>query len=582
MYKFYHNSQDLNFRSPFGATKVGVPTKLVADAYCDCVKNAYLDVKFYDINSNLNAYRLQMTRTSDHSFEITLSNNMAGVLFYRFVFETDNETYYYGNNEECLGGEGDLQEENDDRFFQITITEKNLSVPEWFKKAVIYQIFPDRFAKGYDAIAEDKKNAFYYGTWDDLPFYVRKPGSNEIARWDFHRGNLSGVSEKLPYIEAIGANLIYLNPIFCARSNHRYDTADYMHVDGLLGGDPAFDLLCYVAAKDNVHLMLDGVFSHTGADSIYFDKEQTRGTGAYKNKNSKYRSWYNFTSDDDEEYESWWGVKDLPNVNELDKSYLNYITDGDDSVIKHWIKKGIYGWRLDVADELPDEFIRHLRKAADEAGDDMGTEPVILGEVWEDASNKISYDKMRSYFTSKELHTVTNYTFRKNLLAFFGKAKSGTDVTKCFKSVQENYPDHNFNALVNMTGTHDVRRLMTEALEITGGNRSQARKIIKAYAAVMFTFPGVPLVYYGDETCLEGDVDPDNRRTFPWGKEDVNMITHFANLSDLRKTNDVFTSGKTVFLNAGDNGFAFLREFGNVKALVIASNKPFNDETVLV
>lgn len=582
MYNIYHNSQNVNFRSPFGAVEKGVPTKLVVDAFSGEKTKAYIELKTIDVDNNITENSFEMLRTSDHSFETTLSNNTCGVTFYRFRFDIEGITLYYGNNEENLGGAGAVYKEPCDNYFQITVYENNLSVPEWFKKSIIYQIFPDRFARGMDKTAENKKNAFYYSDWNDLPFYIRKPNSNEIARWDFYRGNLSGVSEKLPYIEALGANLIYLNPIFSARSNHRYDTKDYMHVDGLLGGDPAFELLCYVAAKDNVHLMLDGVFSHTGADSIYFDKEQKYGTGAYKNKSSKYRSWYNFTSDDDEDYESWWGVKDLPNVNELDPGYIEYITDGDDSVIKHWIRKGIYGWRLDVADELPDEFLRHVRKAADEEGDYNEIEPVILGEVWEDASNKISYDKLRSYFTCKELHTVTNYPFRKNLLSFFRGELNGGNLNAKFMSLKENYPLHNFNALVNMTGTHDVKRLMTEALEISDGDKTLARNIIKTYAAIMFTFPGVPLVYYGDETCLEGDVDPDNRRTYPWGNEDINMITHFANLALARKMNVALNSGETYFLDAGKNAFSYIRTKGDNKILAVFHNKPSEYEKIFV
>lgn len=575
MYNFYHNSQDINFRSPFGAVAKGVPTKLVVDAFSAFDIIADIELKHYDINGNISEECFAMIKTSDHSFETTLHNNKPGVCFYRFKFITPDGIFYYGNNEKMLGGEGSTYKEAEtDRYFQITIFENGLKVPEWFKKTVIYQIFPDRFAIGFDKTAEDKKNAFYYSDWNDLPFYIRKPNSSDIARWDFYRGNLSGVSEKLPYIEALGANLIYLNPIFSARSNHRYDTKDYMHVDGLLGGDSAFDLLCYVCAKNNIHLMLDGVFSHTGADSIYFDKEQKYGNGAYKNKSSKFRSWYNFTSEDDEEYESWWGVKDLPNVNELDPSYLEYITDGEDSVIKHWIKRGIYGWRLDVADELPDEFIRHLRAAADEEGENNGIKPVILGEVWEDASNKISYDKLRSYFTCKELHTVTNYPFRKSILSFFKGEMNGYDLNSKFMSLKENYPSHNFNALVNMTGTHDVKRLMTEMLEITNGNRSLARHFVKIYSAIMFTFPGVPLVYYGDETCLEGDVDPDNRRTYPWGKEDINMITHFANLAALRKKTDALYEGDTLFIDAGNDAFSFMRIGNATKMLTIAAKAP--------
>ena len=587
MITYFFDSQNRIYRNPFGAVTAGTFVKLRIDAYDDCpsdaslIRTAEIKWSFYDTLGNVseNSTPLSVVFKDNvdteygprlkYIFEGELKSDAPGVVFFRFAFKSIEGDTCYGNNADLFGGIG---ENGSEEYYQITVTERNLKVPEWWKKGIIYQIFPDRFCRGIDATVEDKPNAFYYGTWDDLPFYVRKEGSTEIARWDFHRGNLSGVNGKIPYIEAIGANIIYLNPIFKARSNHRYDTCDYMHVDGLLGGDSAFELLSYICGKEGIKLMLDGVFSHTGADSIYFDREETRGTGAYNNPKSRYRSWYNFSPETDDEYECWWGVKDLPNVNELDPDYLDYIVRNDDSVIRHWIKKGASGWRLDVADELPDKFIAELRKAADEAGSECGRETVILGEVWEDASNKVSYEKLRSYFTSRELHTVTNYPFRKNLLAFFDGEIDASYFARRILSLKENYPKHNFYSLVNMTGTHDVPRLMTEMMKITCGNRYDARSLVKAYAAVMFTFPGVPLVYYGDETCLEGDVDPDNRRTFPWGHEDVNMITHFANLAILRKNNPALISGEIRFLNAGPDTLCYSRFDDNTEFLVLASN----------
>lgn len=240
----------------------------------------------------------------------------------------------------------------------------------------------------------------------------------------------------------------------------------------------------------------------------------------------------------------------MPNVEELEPTYLDYTVQNENSVIRHWIGKGASGWRLDVADELPDEFIRKLRIAADEAASSRGDEAVIIGEVWEDASNKVSYGILRSYFTDKELHSVTNYPFRNSILAYFEGSESAELTIRRFKSLMENYPVHNFYALINMTGTHDVERLMTVMLRISDGDISAAKRLVKAYAAVMFTFPGVPLVYYGDETCVEGGTDPDNRRTYPWAREDGDMINHFSELARLRRGSDVLTGGFIEFINA--------------------------------
>ena len=611
MLTFFHDTRNIKTREPYGAVSCGMEVRL--SVYCcedntqepAAITEAEVVMDFYgtadetENNSGNEPGRLTLplTRTEVsgeevpgsftyedggerdrkdcalagrfYLYSVKFTPEKPGVIRYGFrfrVFERGRDFWlFYGSRTEAgQGGRGVCSEGDSGNFFRVTVAGKGLSVPEWFRHAIIYQIFPDRFAKGYDALCERKPDSFMYGTWDDKPMYVRGEGG-EIERWDFQGGNLAGVNEKIPYIEALGADVIYLNPIFRAASNHRYDTEDYMHVDGLLGGDPALDLLLFVCAKEKIKVMLDGVFSHTGSDSIYFDKKGRFGGGAYGNPRSKYRDWYSFSEESDDEYDCWWGVKVLPNVNELAPGYLDFIVENDDSVVRHWLRKGISGWRLDVADELPDKFIKELRAAADETGAETGTEPVILGEVWEDASDKFSYGKLRSYFTERELHTVTNYPFRKALLSFYSSEISAGDAYEVFENLKENYPRQNFYALANMTGTHDVPRLMTEMLGFCGGKRPEARRFVEGYAAVMFTFPGVPLIYYGDETGLEGGKDPDNRRTFPWGKEDRNLIAHFAKFAALRKNSKCLLDGGIEFLKAGEDVFAFKR-FSGVEA----------------
>ncbi|MCR5055992.1 MAG: glycoside hydrolase family 13 protein [Clostridia bacterium] len=600
MITFLHNSRSESFRSPFGSVPAGEKVTLSIESYEDNLDNpaeiklAELSLRFFGTEDESEketfepvvsaiplAHEAANVTETEHGkrlktvFSCTLNCEKQGVYFYGFHFVVREDgrdiNLFYGNNEECIGGIGACREGLDGNYYTVTVHKKGLKVPEWFKKSVIYQIFPDRFCKGYDALAEQKPNSFMYGTWDDLPMYI-KNAENDVVRWDFHGGNLSGVSEKLPYIEALGANVIYLNPVFKAASNHRYDTEDYMHVDGLLGGDPAMDLLLYVSAKDNVKIMLDGVFSHTGSDSIYFDKLGKYGGGAYKNKNSKYRDWYRFSEDSDDSYDCWWGVDVLPNVNELAPGYLDFIARDDDSVVKHWLRKGVAGFRLDVADELPDRFIKELANACKEVSAETGLDPVLLGEVWEDASTKVSYGKLRSYFTERELSTVTDYPFRKILLAFFGGDAGADKTAERFLSLKENYPRENYYALVNMTGSHDVKRLMTAMLEAAGGKKTLARRYVANYAAVMFTFPGVPLVYYGDETCLEGGEDPDNRRTYPWGREDKNMISVFAALAGIRKKNPCLVKGEIEFLSTPiQDVLAYKRTLGSDEAIVVIS-----------
>ncbi|MBP1587226.1 MAG: glycoside hydrolase family 13 protein [Clostridia bacterium] len=492
--------------------------------------------------------------------------------------ENGGTVYSYGNNRDLTGGVGETAEGGDVPPYQITVYRKDLKVPDWFKNSIIYQIFPDRFAKGIDAMTVNKPDSFMYGTWDDLPMYI-KDADNNILRWDFYGGNLSGISGKLPYIEALGADVIYLNPIFESVSNHRYDTSDYMHVDGLLGGDAAFSLLKFVCERSNIKLILDGVFSHTGSDSVYFDKKHKYGGGAYGNRDSKYRSWYRFSEESDDVYDCWWGVKVMPNVNETDPGYMEFIASGEDSVVRKNLREGASGFRLDVADELPDEFIRALRAAADETALEVKYAPVVIGEVWEDATNKWSYGKLRSYFTEPELHSVTNYPFRKTLLSYFKGEISADRAAAGFLSMKENYPAENFYALANMTGSHDVTRLMTEMMGASEGRRAAAARLVYAYAAVMFTFPGVPLVYYGDETLLEGGEDPDNRRTYPWGREDLKSITLFAELAAIRRKYNCLVEGDITFVPGAFNSgasrsgdvFAFLRTLGSQQLLTVVS-----------
>jgi len=567
MISIIHDSHSLEFRKPYGAVPFGTASCICLEVYDDnlCADFIFKTAKvvFYGnildkSENNIKTYKeiflkcegfeevdTEYGRRKKYRFEAEFEADGPGVYFYYFeLVQNDGTKHIYGDNDDFFGGIGRKYYYGEKvNGFQLTVYKAGLTVPEWFNHGIIYQIFPDRFYRANDPMSQFKPNTFVYGSWDDKPMYIKAP-NGDIARWDFFGGNLMGVAQKMDYIEYLGANIIYLNPIFEASSNHRYDTCDYKHVDSLLGGDTAFELMTAVGKSRGFRFMLDGVFSHTGNDSIYFDAYGKYGTGAYHHEDSPYRNWYRFSKESDDEYECWWGCKALPNVEEMCPSYVDYIIEDPDSVISHWIKKGASGWRLDVADELPDEFIKKLRTAATHAAEEIGAEqPVILGEVWEDATNKISYEKMRMYFTDGELHTVTNYLFRKYMFEFFSGEVNGATTGKRFKSLDENCPKHNFYALANMTGSHDVERLMTYMLRISGGHREKARSMISAYAAMMFTFPGVPVVYYGDETCLEGGTDPDNRRTYPWGKQDVEMIDWFASLAKMRKTYSALGSG---------------------------------------
>lgn len=524
----HHYSGNIYYRNPYGAVPCETPVLLRCE-FTMCPGKPCLHVRY-------EAYE----RTNHYSFISENVHNENGLFYSDFLlsaqFLSRPGLYFYWFSSEC----GEHTKE-----YQITVYEKDLNVPDWFINTVIYQIFPDRFCKGIDENAVAKPGSFMYTDWYDLPYYV-KDNKGQIARWEFFGGNLKGIQDKLSYIKNLGADTVYINPIFEARSNHRYDTADYYKVDSLLGGDKAFDSLIRECKKEDVHVILDGVFNHTGKCSKYFE--------SCKNPDSPYKDW--FTFHEDGTYDCWWGVDDLPAINKTSKSFADFVASNENSVVRYWSKRGISGWRLDVADELSDVLLQKIREAADK---ELGNS-VIIGEVWENASNKVSYGQRKMYFCKKELHTHTNYVFRDTLLSFFSGKSSGNNTAAVFESIRETYPRHNFLAQVNMTGSHDVERLFTLMKKITNGDNRLARELVKCYSLIQFASAGVPLVYYGDETCLEGGKDPDNRRTYPWGKEDTDMIAWFAGLAKFRKNSETLVWGDAEYFSEADgNVFAILR-----------------------
>lgn len=533
----FHDTRDFKYRNPFGAVASG-----------NCVSLCLLAVESYEFKGALDVtVHFEAETSSGNLFfdvpmkkESVLKNgrlenwfraavecfDSPGVYFYYFVitqraslqFDARVQQVFYGNNRSASGGLGSLYE-GDPVPFQITVYEKGLSVPRDFYSSVVYQIFPDRFYRSglvnLSVCGRVNGEIRIYQDWYEPPYYEKDCQGN-IITWDFYGGDLYGITEKLDYIISTGADKIYLNPIFEAASNHRYDTADYLKVDPILGGEEALDALLEACRSRKIGVILDGVFSHTGCDSRYFDRYGNYGgSGAYGNPDSPYRSWYRFKGGDDEEYECWWNCKALPNVNEMEPSYLNFIVYGEGSVLKKWLDKGVCGFRLDVADELPDAFISAVRKKLKEY---KKPERMLIGEVWEDASNKVSYSVRRQYFTGEELHGVTNYLFRDYLIRYLTGKITAQELWARLLSIQENYPAHNYYCLWNMTGSHDVKRLFSILKEHCRGEESFALQLHMAYAAVLFSYPGIPVVYYGDEICMEGDTDPDNRRTYPWNR----------------------------------------------------------------
>lgn len=508
----YYNAWSSKYKQPFGAVQAGTTVDFWLDVVHEQVQRVSLSIH-KDGHQN-HQISMQEIETNRYHTQFTLEEG-PGLYFYCFeIIYRENDlvkSLYYGTNE--WGGVGSTYECVHDVWdYQLTCFESADPAPNWYRNSIFYQIFPDRFFNGNDQerLASKKPNSFIYGTYDDEPMYI-KNASGEVVRWDFYGGNLKGIMQKIPYLKELGINALYLNPIFEARSNHRYDTANYFQIDSMLGTLDDFTLLVEELHKNDMHIILDGVFSHVGRHSQYFNYDGAYGknNGAAQNPHSIYYDWFDFDHYPDE-YKSWWGIKDLPQINKENKHYQQFIYGNKESVIAYWLSQGVDGWRLDVADELPDRFIKGIRAC-------LARYPnkVLIGEVWEDASNKISYDHRRNYILGSHLHSVMNYPLREILLNTLLQESTPKKAAHQLMQLAENYPKDIFYNLFNNLGTHDTERILTKL------NRN-IRRLDQAIALLIF-LPGVPCVYYGDEAGLLGGKDPENRKFFPWQHENQHI-----------------------------------------------------------
>lgn len=593
----FHDSHETYYRSPFGAVPCNTLVTLRITVKSD-VKPTSVILRHCEHELETQDLEMQLVEElpGERVFQAELQiPSTPGLVWYYFAINLEGTVFYYGNNHQRLGGKGTIQGQVPPSY-QVTVFSLEHSAPQWYQEGIIYQIFMDRFFNGTEdgSVLNPKKESLIHGRWDDTPFYVRNPGDNSIQRWNFFGGNIMGVIKKLPYLKDLGITIIYFNPLFQAPSNHKYDTGDYKKIDEMFGTNEDFRLLCERAREYGINIILDGVFSHTGSDSIYFNKEGNyESLGAYQSPESPYYSWYRFF-DYPYTYESWWGIGTLPNVNEMDPSYITFIMDDEESVIKYWMKLGVKGWRLDVADELPDEFIKHLRKTMDQ----LDSQGVLIGEVWEDASNKVSYGKTREYLWGTELDSVMNYPFRRILIDFILGRKDAGETHRQLMSLYENYPAPHFYSNMNLIGSHDVPRILT-ILGESGpeGKLSEREKEkiklsptwlrlgidrLKILSLIQMTFPGVPCIYYGDEAGMEGFSDPFNRGPYPWGKEDGEILAWYKKIIGLRSAYEIFTKGAWTLLIAQDDVYGYLRSSqGNIDvAAVVVNRNQYNEAHV--
>lgn len=499
------------------------------------------------------AQYLQMQRTPD-GYRIELCFPERGLFFY---------TFEIGGKSAGCGKLRRLEFLDPAPPYQILVSDPAYKTPDWFKGGIMYQIFPDRFFKSGDVTIGDGK--WLHKNWNEQPEY-RMNADGKVLNNDFFGGNLQGIIKKLDYLKSLRVTVIYLNPIFRSYSNHRYDTGDYMEIDPVLGTEKDLSALIRECSARGIRVILDGVFNHTGDDSRYFNKYgHYDSVGAYQSKNSKYYAWYNFIHFPDK-YDSWWGIDSLPAVNESCEDYIDFIT-GEDGVLRHWLKYGISGYRLDVADELPDEFVEKIRTAV--KGYDR--DALVLGEVWEDASNKIAYGKRRRYFQGGELDSVMNYPL-KDAIIHFVCTNDTTNFRETVAALRDNYPECVLHSLMNILGTHDTVRILTAlgGVHVSGKDemsvtvmdeetRRMATERLKRAAILLFTVFGVPCIYYGDEIGMEGYADPFCRMPFAWDKMDEEILFHYRRLAKIRMSHNVFKEGSYRELFADKNCIVYER-----------------------
>lgn len=553
----YFDPRDTRCKTPFGAAKCGTEVRftLFDDAFCGCELLVYREFA--------GAEDVCPLPPAEGGFSGAYTAPGEGELcWYVFRLTRWDGTLSY------LGKNGLRPDRDGAARWQLTVYE-DTGTPDWFGRGVTYQIFPDRFRRtGTPDVSGMVGRRWLHESWDDQPVF-RPDEDGQITNRDFFGGSLAGITEKLDYLQSLSVTTLYLNPIFEAASNHRYDTADYRAIDPLLGDEETFRTLCREAHKRGMRVMLDGVFNHTGSRSRYFNADGFYPElGAAQSQDSPYYDWYSFHPWPTD-YDAWWGVKTLPAVNEQRPAYRQFIFKGEDSVVRHWLRCGADGWRLDVADELPGDFIAGIRRAIE----DEKPDGYLLGEVWEDGSNKVAYSQRRRYLLGRETHGLMNYPLRTALLRWLGGGDAA-EFRESMETLRANYPPTAFYGAMNFLGTHDTPRILTllgaehipaakeerAAFALSPAQLARGRAKLRLAGMLLYGFPGSPTLFYGDEAGMQGFEDPLNRGTYPWGREDTGLLDFFRALGRLRKERRSLQSGSLTYIYAQGGGLVITRE----------------------
>ncbi|MCL2487386.1 MAG: glycoside hydrolase family 13 protein [Oscillospiraceae bacterium] len=591
----YFSSRDLFHRSPFGAVAADVPVhfklRLPRSFGCSAAELAVGCAGGEDSGGAFSGMFWCGEQDGEEFWECHYTPAVPDSYRYCFRLTTAAGVRWLSKTGD---GSADMVEREDAvRRWVLTVYDPAFTTPDWLAGGIIYQIFPDRFAasgKPKTGVPIDRR---LREDWGGQPQW-QPDARGRIRNDDYFGGDLAGIAQRLDRLAELGITALYLNPIFEAHSNHRYDTADYEKIDPLLGDETDFRNLCEKAAALGIRVILDGVFSHTGADSKYFNRERRyQDPGAYHSPSSPYATWYHFNRWPGS-YTGWWGFDTLPEVDEMAEGYQRYML-GEDGIVRQWLRAGASGWRLDVADELPDGFLDPLRTAvkAEKPG------AVIIGEVWEDAATKTSYGHPRRYLLGGQLDSVMNYPFRDAVLDFLTDGGSAGFFDGIFE-ILEHYPTQVIRLLMNLLGTHDTERALTvlggeyaagrgrkwqSEQKMTPEQRQRGLRRMKLAAALQYCLPGVPSVYYGDEAGAEGYRDPFNRGCYPWGKEDAGLLDWYRKLGQLRHSCPALREGKFSRVNAPEGVVAFLRMDKNPEkssALLCAVNREEGEHTLVL
>ena len=575
MLQFNFDSRSKDCKRPFGAVKEGSKLDFNTYARDGVFINSVVIAVTDDATGQVTRYPLEYKGKKDETtsvFGCRIFAPKAGLYWYRFEIFSEEGISHFVNP----------RTKSD---FQLTVYANDYETPQRFKGGVIYHIFADRFCKGNDPGADTSTHSVYK-QWNE-PLTLRDEDGVYRAN-DFYGGNFQGIIDKLPYLKQLGVTIIYLSPIFRSSSNHRYDTGDYLTIDPLLGTEEKFKELIDKAKRKGIYVMLDGVFNHTGADSIYFNKFGNYDSlGAYQSRQSPYYRWYDFINYPDE-YRCWWGVTVCPTVNKRAEGYRKLIF-GKDGVIDKWSRMGVGAWRLDVVDELPEEFVEQIRVAVKSVSE----KKMIIGEVWEDASNKISYSKRRHYLLGKELDGVMNYPF-KDAIINLSRGGRPRAFVEAIKTILENYPKKSLDCTMTLVGSHDTVRVLNRLSDynVNGLDKFGRAKVVlegeifdtakarlKVASALQFFLPGIPSIYYGDECGMQGYEDPLCRRPMNWNSQDGELLDHYKKLGALRKKYRSQITGSTNLYESG--GVVYLERRAKKRKITVAVNtsgaaKPLN------